>query len=74
MKKEPMQQMGSDKIIPRHVCDEPFTIRFLDRSEWKERFQNRNIYILSDNQAAIKALGKHHITSKLVWDCHQSFI
>jgi ribonuclease HI len=25
-------------------------------------------------QAAIKALGKHQITSKLVWDCHQSLI
>jgi hypothetical protein len=33
-----------------------------------------NIYILSDSQAAIKALGKHQITSKLVWDCHQSLI
>jgi ribonuclease HI len=28
---------------------------------------------MSDSPAAIKALGKHHITSKLVWDCHQSF-
>jgi hypothetical protein len=34
--------------------------------------KNRNIYILSDSQAAIKALGKYPITSKLVWDCHQS--
>jgi hypothetical protein len=35
-------------------------------------YKNRNIYILPDSQAAIKALGNHHITSKLVWDCHQS--
>jgi ribonuclease HI len=28
--------------------------------------------ILSDSQAAIKALGKHKITSELVWGCHQS--
>jgi ribonuclease HI len=43
----------------------------LDRS-----YKNINIYsyILSDSQAAIKALGKHQITSKLVWDCHQSLI
>jgi ribonuclease HI len=34
--------------------------------------RNRNIYIISDSQAAIKALGTHQITSKLVWDCHQS--
>jgi ribonuclease HI len=37
-------------------------------------YKNRNIYILSDSQAAIKALGKYQITSKLVWDCHQSLI
>jgi ribonuclease HI len=36
--------------------------------------KNRNIYVLSGSQAAIKALGKHQITSKLVWDCHQSLI
>jgi hypothetical protein len=33
----------------------------MDRSS-----KNKNIYILSDSQAAIKALGKHQITSKLV--------
>jgi ribonuclease HI len=134
MKKEPFLQMGSDKMIPRHVYDKPFTIRFPHRSEWKEGFQpdrkgrqiwytdgsktnkdtgagmychgtgrkisfnleqfqaevyaikacalqnldrnykNRNICILSDSQAAIKALGKYQITSKLAWDCHQSLI
>jgi ribonuclease HI len=37
-------------------------------------YKNKNIYILSDSQAAIKALGKHQITSKLVWDSHQSLI
>jgi hypothetical protein len=35
-------------------------------------YKNRNVCILSDSQDAIKALGKFHITSKLVWDCHQS--
>jgi hypothetical protein len=35
-------------------------------------YKNRNVYILSDSQAAIKALDKHQITSKLVWDCHRS--
>jgi ribonuclease HI len=44
-------------------------IENLDRN-----YKNRNIYILSDSQAAIKALGKHKITSKLVWDCHQFLI
>jgi hypothetical protein len=31
-------------------------------------YKNRNMYILSDSQAAIKALGKYQITSKLVWE------
>jgi hypothetical protein len=33
MEKEPILQMGSDKIIPRHVYVKPFTIRFPDTSE-----------------------------------------
>jgi hypothetical protein len=37
-------------------------------------YRNRNIYILSDSQAAINALGKHQIISKLARDCHQSLI
>jgi hypothetical protein len=42
-------------------------VEHLDRN-----YKNRNICILSDSQAAIKALDKHRITSKLVWDWHQS--
>jgi hypothetical protein len=45
------------------------TVENLDRNH-----KNRNIYILSDSQAAIKPLGKHQITSELVWDCHQSLV
>jgi hypothetical protein len=37
-------------------------------------YKNRNINILSDSQAEIKALGNHQITSKLFWDSHQSLI
>jgi hypothetical protein len=37
-------------------------------------YKNRNIYILCDSQAAIKALDKHQIISKLVWDCHHSLM
>jgi hypothetical protein len=36
---KPVLQMGSDKMIPRHVYDKPFTIRLPDRSEWKNGFQ-----------------------------------
>jgi ribonuclease HI len=137
MKKEPIFQMGFDKMIPRNVYKKPFTIRIPDRSAWKEGFEpdrkggiiwytdgsktsngtgagvycygtrrrlsfslgqyttefqaevyaikactdenidrnykNRNIY-MSDSQAAIHAFGKYQITSKLVWDCHQSLM
>jgi ribonuclease HI len=34
----------------------------------------RNSCILSDSQAAIKALDSYQINSKLVWDCHQSLV
>jgi hypothetical protein len=46
-------------------------VKILDRN-----YTNRNIYtyIQTDRQAAIKALGKHQITSKPVWDYHQSLI
>jgi hypothetical protein len=27
MEREPILQMGSDKMIPKHVYDKPFTIR-----------------------------------------------
>jgi hypothetical protein len=40
MKKEPLLQMGPDKMIPRQVYDNPFTISFPDRSTWKEGFQS----------------------------------
>jgi hypothetical protein len=33
-------------------------------------YTGRNISILSDSQAAIKALDSFQINSKLVWDCH----
>jgi hypothetical protein len=39
MKKEPTRQTGTDRMIPRHVCDKPFTVRFPDRSEWEDGFQ-----------------------------------
>jgi hypothetical protein len=39
MEKEPMLQMGSDKMILRHVYDELFAIKFPDRSALKRGFQ-----------------------------------
>jgi hypothetical protein len=31
--------MGTDRMIQRHVYDKPFTVRFPDRSEWKDGLQ-----------------------------------
>jgi ribonuclease HI len=45
------------------------TVENLDRN-----YRNRNIYILSDSQAAIQALDDYQINSKLVWDDHQSLV
>jgi hypothetical protein len=39
MKKEPILQMRSDKMIPRNVYEKPFTNRIPDRREWKEWFE-----------------------------------
>ena len=37
-------------------------------------YKDRNIYVLLDSQAAIKALNNFQINSILVWDCHQSLV
>jgi hypothetical protein len=34
--------MGFDKMTSRHVCDNPFMIRFSDRCEWKVFQPDRN--------------------------------
>jgi hypothetical protein len=39
MKEEPILQMGTGKMIQRHIYDKPFMVRFPDRSEWKGGFQ-----------------------------------
>jgi hypothetical protein len=39
METGPILQMGSDKMIPRHVDETPFTIKFPDRIEWNRGFQ-----------------------------------
>jgi hypothetical protein len=56
---------GENLVLALGSTQQCSTVENLDRN-----YKNRNIYILSDSQAAIKALGKHQNTSKLVWDCH----
>jgi hypothetical protein len=38
VKKEPILQMGSDKMIPRHVCDKPSQSDFLIEVNGKTGF------------------------------------
>jgi hypothetical protein len=38
MKKEPILQRGSDKMLSRHVYDKPFTIDFLIEVNGKRGF------------------------------------
>jgi hypothetical protein len=57
MEKEPILQMGSDKMIPKHVYEKPFTIRFPNRSEWKKGFQpdrNRELTWFTDGSKTEK--------------------
>lgn len=39
IEEEPILQLGTDRMILRHVHDESFTVRFPDRSEWRNRFR-----------------------------------
>jgi hypothetical protein len=53
---------------------EIYTIKACIMENTEKGYTGRNIYILSDSQAAIKALDSLRINSKLVWDCHQSLV
>jgi ribonuclease HI len=51
---------------------EGFAIKACADRNIKRGYCKRNIYIIFDSQAALKALGNWKISSRLVWDCHQS--
>jgi hypothetical protein len=53
---------------------EMYTIKACAVENLGSDYKNCNIYILSDSQAAVKALDNYRVSSKLVWDCHQSFV
>lgn len=53
---------------------EIYTIKACILTNTEKGYTGRNIYILSNRQAAIKALDSFHIHSKLVWNCHQSLV
>jgi hypothetical protein len=48
---------------------EVYAINTSEVENMDRNYGNRNNCILSDSQAAVKALGNLWITSELVWDC-----
>jgi hypothetical protein len=53
---------------------EIYTIKACITENIEKGYTEKKICILSDSQAAIKALDSFQINSKLVWDCHQSLV
>jgi hypothetical protein len=54
--------------------DEIYAIKVRVMEKIENGHTGRNIYILSNSQAAIKAPEIVQINSKLVWDCQQSLV
>jgi hypothetical protein len=53
---------------------EIYAIKACVMENTEKGYRHRNIYILSDSQAAIKALDSFQTNSELVWGCHQSLV
>jgi ribonuclease HI len=56
------------------VLVEIYAIKACIMENTEKGYKGRNIYILSDSQAAIKVLNNFQINSKLDWDCQQSLV
>jgi len=50
--------------------DETRAIKACVKENKEKGYAGRNICIVSNSQAAIKALDSFQINSKLVWECH----
>jgi len=50
------------------------TVKACTMENIENGYTGKNIYILSNSQAAIKTLDSFQINSKLVWDCHQLLV
>jgi ribonuclease HI len=44
------------------------------REKIENGYTGGNIYVITDSQAAIKALNSFHINSALVWHCYKSVV
>jgi hypothetical protein len=75
MEEEPILQMVSDEMIPKHVYEKPFTIRFPDRSEWKRGFQpdrNGGLIWFTDGSKTKKKQKRHGSWGVLPWNKEKS--
>jgi hypothetical protein len=54
--------------------DEIYAIKAGVMENIEKDYTGRNIYILFNNLATVKALDSFQVNSKLVWDCHQSLV
>jgi hypothetical protein len=53
---------------------ESYAIRACIMGNIQKDYEDRNVYILLNIQAAIKVLNNFQINSKLLWDCRQSLL
>ena len=65
------QEGGTASVLD---CVEIHTAETCIMENIEKGYTDKNIYILFDSQAVIKALESLKINSKLVWDCHQSLV
>jgi hypothetical protein len=61
---------GYTTVFQAEIC----AIKVCTMENTDKGYKGRNIYVLSDGQAAIKVLHNFQISSKLVWDCHESVV
>jgi Ribonuclease HI len=69
--------MGKSFSLGFHTMvfqDEIFANQACVMENEERGYTSRNIYTVSNSQAAIKALDSFQIDSKLVWDCDQSLV
>jgi hypothetical protein len=50
MEQQTMLQVGSDRMMARYVCCEPFTVKFAHKCEWQREFNLDNGVVYSQIQ------------------------
>jgi hypothetical protein len=66
--------MGTDKMIPKYAYNKSFTVRFLDRCEWKDGLgtdRKGGIIWYTDGSTTAKALHHYGTKQKLSFSLEQ---